>query len=96
MEKTIDMDTLIQLQKDVRFAFNQVVEVETRETGWKDEDARAADKKYEEACAAYKTATGLDPEYEDRTDMIMRMQFPLPHPSGARLKKLTIAVEGEN
>ena len=96
MENPIDMDTLIQLQKDVRFAFNQVVEVETRDSGWKDEDARAADKKYEEACAAYKNSTGLDPEYEDRVDMIMRTRFPMAHPSGARLKKLTIAVEGEN
>jgi hypothetical protein len=82
------IEQLTTLQAAVHQAAWAIIEVETRERGWRASDAEAARKGYDEAIAAYTSAFGIEPEMEDRFAPGLAGAIPLAKPTQQRIIEL--------
>lgn len=84
----MQIEEIATLQRACRSAYDDVIEVETRDAGWRQEDASRADRRYSEAKKAYSEATGgLECELEE-PEQYHRFRFPLREPSLERIETL--------
>jgi len=84
----MQIEDIAKLQQACRRAYDDVIEVETRESGWRQEDASRTTNRYIEAKRAYADATGgLECELE-YPEPYHRFQFPVRKPSPERIATL--------
>lgn len=86
------MTSLVEQLNALQAAVHQtawgVIEVETRERGWRASDADAAREHYEEAIAAYKAAFGIEHEWKDEYAPGLAGKVPLAKPTQQRIIEL--------
>lgn len=76
------------MQREVYAAHARMIEVETRDLGWTSDEARDAEREFEEAVNSYKSAFDMEPEFGAACGLPRFPNYPLFSPSIERIMEI--------